>query len=168
MHRILNNPPKKEPWDLDGDGRISLSEANNWYKNGKGQAITVDASLVDLNFVDTKDWIIGEKYGVQTLFKSAQGRVLGNIEVEYLGNNQVKIFTDTYNFEQHGKYLSSPVRNPANSIGRWLAGEGVEYEINFKGINTIIPAVAPNPWKQFNQGRNGFINSVISNWMRFR
>lgn len=45
---------QKEPWDTNGDGKISLSEANNWYRKGKSQAITIDASLVYLNSFDTK------------------------------------------------------------------------------------------------------------------
>lgn len=59
----------------------------------------------------------------------------------YLGNNQVRILSDTYNFEQHGAYLSSPIRNPANTIGRWVAGDGIQYKINFTGVNTIVTPV---------------------------
>jgi hypothetical protein len=145
MHEMVSplqkTPQQKEPWDTNGDGKISLDEANNWYRNGKGQAITVDASRVDLNSVDKTGWVKGKTYGVQTLLNSEQGRVLGNITVKYLGNNQVKILQDTYNFEQHGSYWSSPIRNPANSIGRWWAGKGTQYDINFRGINTIRPKV---------------------------
>ncbi|MGG5209820.1 hypothetical protein ACQWU4_12785 [Chryseobacterium sp. MIQD13] len=147
MHEIGNplddnstqTQQQKEPWNKNEDGKISLSEANDWYRNGKGQPITVDASKVDLNSVNTKGWVKGETYGVQTLLNSEQGRVFGNVSVEYLGNNQVRILSDTYNFEQHGSYWSSPIRNPANSIGRWFAGKGVQYKINFRGINTIKP-----------------------------
>ena len=135
-----------EPWDLDGDGRISLDEANNWYRNGGGKSITLDASKIDLNSADTSKWQKGGKYGVQTLFNSKEGRVLGNITVEYLGNNQVKILPDTYNFEMHGNPLS--VRNPIKNYGTWIrntatilgllkAGSGMQYKINFSGINTI-------------------------------
>lgn len=136
------------PWDLDGDGRISLDEANNWYRNGEGQTITLDASKIDLNSVDTSKWQKGGKYGVQTLFNSKEGRVLGNITVEYLGNNQVKILPDTYNFEMHGNPLS--VRNPIKNYGTWIrntatvlglmkAESGMQFKINFNGINTIKP-----------------------------
>jgi hypothetical protein len=133
---------QKNPWDLNGDGRISLNEANNWYRDGKGQAITLDASKIDLDFVDTSKWVKGKTYGIQTLTKSSEGRVLGQITVKYLGNNQVSIFSDTYNFEQHGGYFDHTFRNVANSIGRWVAGEGAVYQINFKGINTISPPKA--------------------------
>jgi len=143
-HEINQKNPIKQPWDTNGDGKISLSEANEWYRNGGGKPISVDASKVDLNFVDTKDWVKGKTYGVQTLFSSKQGRVLGNVTVEYLGNNQVKILSDTYNFEQHGSYLSSPIRNPANTIGRWVAGEGIAYKINFTGFNTIVKPAPSN------------------------
>ena len=132
-----------DPWDLDGDGRISLDEANNWYRNGNGQPITVDASKIDLNSVDTSKWQKGGKYGVQTLFNSKEGRVLGNITVEYLGNNQIKILPDTYNFEMHGNPLSvrtkpwTMIRNTATFLGLMKAGSGMQYKINFSGINTI-------------------------------
>jgi len=140
-HKINNYYDQEKPnhWDTNDDGKISLSEANEWYRNGDGKSITLEASKVDLNFIDTKDWVKGSVYTVQTLFRSEQGRVLGNIRVEYLGNNQVRILSDTYNFEQHGSYLSSPIRNPANTVGRWVAGEGNQFKINFSGINTIKP-----------------------------
>jgi hypothetical protein len=147
MHRMdtpfdektVQSQRQGEPWDLDGDGRISLDEANNWYRKGGGKSITLDASKIDLNSADTSKW-------QKTLFNSKEGRVLGNITVEYLGNNQVKILPDTYNFEMHGNPLS--VRNPIKNYGTWIrntatilgllkAGSGMQYKINFSGINTI-------------------------------
>jgi len=103
----------------------------------------LDASKLDLNFIDTIGWKSGKDYYVQTLFSSGEGRVLGNIKVHYLGDNKLTVYPDTYNFEQHGSYLSSPVRNVANSIGRWVAGKGMEYQINFKGINKIVHRTQP-------------------------
>ncbi|MDR6544287.1 RHS repeat-associated protein [Chryseobacterium rhizosphaerae] len=145
MHEIGNEFTQKEPqqkkesWDLDGDGKMDLGEANNWYRKGKGQAVTLDASKIDLDFVDTKGWVKGKTYNVQTLTRSSDGRVLGNITVKYLGNNQVSILSDTYNFEQHGKFMDSPFRNAATVVGKWYAGQGgVDFQINFKGINTIM------------------------------
>lgn len=153
LHKMTDDPPKgrkansskKQPWDLDGDGRISLDEANNWYKNGKGQSITLDASKIDLNSVDISEWKKGEIKGIQTLFNSKEGRVLGNITVEYLGNNQLKIFPDTYNFEMHGNPLTvrtqplTMIRNAATFLGLLKAGSGMQYKINFSGVNTIKP-----------------------------
>lgn len=130
---------QKNPWDLNGDGKMSLEEANSWYRNGDGKAVTLDASKIDLNSVDTSKWVKGKTYGVQTLINSNDGRVLGNITVKYLGNNQVSILPDTYNFEQHGKFMDSPFRNAATVIGAWKAGDGKQYQINFRGINTIVP-----------------------------
>lgn len=139
-HQIKYNG---DSWDLDGDGRISLDEANNWYRKGGGKPITLDASKIDLNSVDTSKWQKGGRYGVQTLFNSKEGRVLGNITVEYLGNNQVKILTDTYNFEMHGNPLSvrtkpwTMIRNTATFLGLMRAESGMQYKINFSGVNTI-------------------------------
>jgi hypothetical protein len=39
--------PKKEKWDLNGDGKLSKSEADFWYQTGKGKTINVDNSLID-------------------------------------------------------------------------------------------------------------------------
>ncbi|KFF08097.1 hypothetical protein IX38_08115 [Chryseobacterium luteum] len=135
---MQKNQQQKNPWDTNGDGKMSLSEANNWYRTGDGKAVTLDASKIDLNNVNTKGWVKGKTYNVQTLVNSSDGRVLGNITVKYLGNNQVSILADTYNFEQHGKFTDSPFRNAATVLGKWAAGEGQQYQINFKGINTII------------------------------
>jgi len=130
---------QKDKWDLDDNGKMSLEEANTWYRNGNGKAVTLYANMLDLNFINTEGWIKGKTYSVQTLIKSNDGRVLGNITVKYLGNNKVSILPDTYNFEQHGKFMDSPFRNSATVLGNWLAGDGKEFQINFKGINKIRP-----------------------------
>ncbi|HEX8577644.1 MAG TPA: hypothetical protein VF677_15260, partial [Flavobacterium sp.] len=130
----IDPPGGKRP---DADGKITLEEANKWYREGNGQALTVDASKVDLNFLDTSKMVEGKIYPIQTLTTSKDGRVYGGIRVKYLGNNQVGIRPDTYNFEQHGSFFSSTFRNIANAIGRAYAGNGVPYKINFIGVNTI-------------------------------
>lgn len=35
--------------------------------------------------------------------------------------------------------MDSPFRNAATVVGKWYAGQGgVDFQINFKGINTIM------------------------------
>ncbi|OWP82665.1 hypothetical protein BWK59_14655 [Flavobacterium davisii] len=147
LHQI--DPPGKK-------GRVTptLEEANEHYRNGGGKPMTVDASTVDLDFVDTSKMVKGKTYPIQTLTTSKDGRVYGGITVKYLGNNQVSILPDTYNFEQHGSFFSSTFRNTANAIGRWYAGDGTPYKINFTRVNTIH--YSPPPVSTYSQTSHGF------------
>jgi hypothetical protein len=148
MHKI--DPPGGKK----GRKTPTLEEANEHYRNGNGKSMTVDASTVDLNFLDTSKWEAGKTYGVQTLTTSKDGRVYGGITVKYLGNNKVSILPDTYNFEQHGSFFSSTFRNTANVIGRWYAGDGTPYKINFSGVNTIH--YSPPPVSTYSQTSHAF------------
>ena len=142
------DPPKK------GRKSPTLDEANKHYRDRKGATMTVDASTVDLNFLDPTTMVKGKTYPVQTLTASRDGRVYGGITVKYEGNNQVSILPDTYNFEQHGSFFSSIGRNTANAIGRWYAGSGTKYKINFSGVNTIYKI--PPPVNTYHQTSHGF------------
>jgi hypothetical protein len=143
------DPPGKK-----GQKSPTLKEANEHYRNGNGESMTVDASTVDLNFLDTSKMVKGNIYSVQTLTTSKDGRVYGGIRVKYLGNNQVEIRPDTYNFEQHGTFFSETFRNTANVIGRWYAGDGTAYKINFSGVNTIH--YSPPPVSTYSQTSHAF------------
>ena len=132
----------------------TLEEANKHYRDGNGKPLTVDASTVDLNFLDPSTMVEGKTYPVQTLTTSKDGRVYGGIRVKYEGNNNVSILPDTYNFEQHGSFFSSTFRNTANAIGRWYAGSGTPYKINFTGVNTI--RYSPPPANTYHQTSHGF------------
>src|SRR5690606_21072879 len=110
------------------DGRLTLSEANQWYRHGKGTALTVDASKVDLNFINPEDWAVGQSGPVQTLFSSRDGRVYGNLTLTYKGRNQFSISPDLYNFEMHNSSgVKTWIRNMATKIGEAHAGKGVPY-----------------------------------------
>lgn len=86
MHQWDGPKPKPKPRKTP-----TLKEANEYYRNGNGKPITVDASTVDLNFLDASTMIEGKTYPVQTLTRSKDGRVYGGITVKYEGNNQVSI-----------------------------------------------------------------------------
>ena len=45
----------------DWDGYLTLSEANEWYRNGNGQPLFVDASKIDLSPITTLDFSNGKK-----------------------------------------------------------------------------------------------------------
>lgn len=60
-----------------------------------------DANNVDLDFLNSSKWQVGQQRAVQALLKSDDGLVYGNLTLKYQGNNQYSISSDTYNFEQH-------------------------------------------------------------------
>lgn len=124
------NPPCA-PWDSNCDGELSLSEANNWYRNNKGQAIVVNASSVDLSFLNSSEWKIGQEEDIQLLGKNLDGFVYGKITVRYEGNNKFSICNDTYDFNQEEGWS---FRNFATKIGEIYAGEGSGFPIRFEGV----------------------------------
>jgi RHS repeat-associated protein len=127
----------------DDDKYLTLAEAEDWYRNGKGVALTVDASKIDLQWVNDEGWDKAGQKTVQTLFASKDGLVYGNITLVRTSSSTAKILRDQYNFEQHGKHwYSSPIRNPATTFGKWKAEnygkvKGKDFYINFEGEATI-------------------------------
>ncbi len=137
LHKSGGDPPsgKKAP---------TLDEANEFYRKNKNYntIYEVDASSVDLNFVDTTDWKLESKHLVRTLLKSKHGKVFGTLEVIYKGNNQVQILDNRYDFNLEfsnplkvSEFLSP--RNFFTAIGDIYAGEGTSFMFRFKGLNTI-------------------------------
>jgi hypothetical protein len=132
--------PKKAP---------SLKETNKFYgrPNGKRSDIyQVQGSSVDLNFVDTTGWVVGNTYPVQALFSSDNGTVFGKLNVTYKGSNQVQIQNDYYDFNmefsnplQVSEFFS--VRNFLTAVGDIYAGYGVPFTFTFQGLTTITPRV---------------------------
>lgn len=112
VHILQDVDPKNLRERILKDGLLTLREANKWYRLGKGMSLTVDATKVDLNFINPNDWQIGERKAVQTLYASRDGRVYGNITLEYVGDKQFSISPDYYNFEQHnGVGMKTFLRN---------------------------------------------------------
>ncbi len=153
LNHLAHQTKQPQPKRPDADGKLTLEEANEWWANGNGD-LTVDASKVDLNFIDPSKMVKGQKYLVQSLTTSKDGRVYGRIWVEYQGNNQVSIDPDTYDFNQEGSFWDNPGRNTANAIGKFFAGEGTPYQINFRGLNTI--KYSPPPVSTYHQTSHGF------------
>jgi hypothetical protein len=126
------------------DGKLNLHEANECYRIGNGESLTVDASKLDLNFIDTSKMIKNKKYRVNSLYHSTDGRVYGRFFVKYLGSNQVSVYPDTYNFDLNfSKDLKLSeffgARNIFTALGHIFAGQGTDYDIYFFGVNTIMP-----------------------------
>ena len=127
---------------------LTLTEANNWYRNCEGKPLYVDLRKIDLAGI----YSLGEKYVGQTKCfnlllcgTSIQaGLIYGNITLKRYPHNQVKAFADTYNFEMH------PWNNPFNwgrnletLIGKRVAGQGRPYKIYFYGTQSLKPIL---PW----------------------
>ena len=121
----------------DYDGKLTLKEANEWYRSGSGEPLYVDASKIDLSPVTTQD--LEEGIGKYINFASLSyanketGLVYGNIKLTLIDSDgTVKLggvngLLDNYGFEMHkGR---SVFRNMATRIGRVVAGKGVSYNI---------------------------------------
>lgn len=124
---------------IEKDGELVFSEAYLWYKVGKGKKITVDASKIDLNFIDPSQFEVGNVYDIQTWnsgFK--QGIVYGGIKVCYIGDNYVTIKNDKYDFDMHPWDSFKEIVRNLETIGADLIhGKGTPFEIKFKGVNKI-------------------------------
>lgn len=128
----------------DADGYLTLKEANYWYRNGNGEPLYADLGKIDLAFIKSSDFLPDEKITYfQTLFKSKDGRVYGNLGLKLINGN---IFGshDIYNFDikpytKQTKQtpLSLIVRNFGTGIGSWVAGKGTPYYIYFYGSYPI-------------------------------
>ncbi len=132
----------------DWDGYLTLSEANEWYRDGRGQALFADLSRIDLSgIVSLGENYIGQVKTFNLLWNSNSlndGLVYGNVTFKRYPNHTVRAFSDEYGFEM--KPWKNPlnwVRNFETMIGHKYAGEGIPYEINLYGVKQLTPIL---PW----------------------
>ena len=133
----------------DWDGFLTLTEANDWYRNGDGNPLYVDASKIDLFPVTTGTFEKGEgssktiNFLGRYLNPGPTGFVYGNIELTLLnkstgevrlGNSDGRL--DNYGFEQQPK--GSSWRNFATKIGGWVAGTGKPFDIYTYKTGTVF------------------------------
>ncbi len=132
----------------DWDGYITLKEANDWYRNGNGQALFADLGKIDLSGIAS----LGEKYVGQVknfnlLFTSNSinaGLVYGTITLKRYPNHKVKAYSDFYDFDMKPwTNFRDCMRNIETIIGKKVAGEGIPYPIDFYGSQTLKPIL---PW----------------------
>jgi hypothetical protein len=143
-HELQKVDPARLKARIERDGKLTWREANKWYRHGKGQPLSIDASTIDLNFLKSKNWTINQIDSRQLLLKSKSGTVYGQLTLQYKGNNKFKVFDDNYGFELHPGSLDMSVsqglnlmfRNAATNVGHSFAGQGTPYDINF--YNRII------------------------------
>jgi RHS repeat-associated protein len=135
------------PTRPDFDGRITLEEANNWYRDGTGQPLYADLSQVDFGDINSKDFAgVGDKKAINLFFHSNNSddrRVIGSFTLKMYPNNTVRAYDDRYDFEMHSN--SNPLnwaRNLATVIGEQVAGQGISFPIKFyshKFLETPFP-----------------------------
>jgi hypothetical protein len=124
---------------IEKDGELVFSEAYLWYKIGGGKMITVDASKIDLNFIDPTQYKVGKDYKVQTWCSGIkQGIVYGEITIHYKGNNYATIRNDKYDFDMHPWDSFKEIIRNVETIGAdFIHGKGTPFTIRFKGVNKI-------------------------------
>ena len=132
----------------DWDGYLSLSEANEWYRNGNGQALYTDLSKIDLSGIASLgENYVGQEKVFNLLFNSNSlndGLVYGKVTLKRYPNHSVKAYADMYDFDI--KPWSNPLnwgRNLETIIGKQKAGEGISFEINIYGLKQLTPIL---PW----------------------
>ena len=133
---IIDNQVASFPNRPDWDGYLTLSEANDWYRNGNGQPLYVDESKIDLSPMYVGS--IKEGESIQVNYASpltpnlATGLVYGAITLTGLNSNGAVSLSnqdhiiDNYGFEMHP---NRPFRNFITKIGEKVAGEGMPYDI---------------------------------------
>lgn len=130
-----------EKWDLDGNQKLSWSEAVNWRKNGHGEPITVDARKIDLGYIDVSKLTKGDYTQINLLYKNdvGAGLVYGTLELIYDGKGGFNILDNKFNFDvgaKEGHPWNGPksfVRNTQTLIGNLIAGtNGTDFTVIFR------------------------------------
>ena len=130
----------------DWDGKLTLAEANEWYRNGSGQPLFVSLNKIDLSrqlsYNDTN--IAGQERLVNLFVKSNSindALVYGTITLVSYPNHRVKARFDTYNFDiKPNESISLISRNFLTRVGKIFAGSGKGYKIHIYGSKTLKTA----------------------------
>lgn len=126
----------------DWDGKLTLDEANSWWRKGTGGTLYVDMNSIDLSMLcSLGDDYIGKTYSfnLQTI-GSKDGLVYGHLRFRRYPNDACKAFQDTYDFDMHPWNIKSIPRNIGTVIGSLYAGKGTPYKIDFYGVQTLKKA----------------------------
>ncbi|PWG77917.1 RHS repeat domain-containing protein, partial [Pararcticibacter amylolyticus] len=127
----------------DYDGKLTLSEANEWYRTGGGKPLFVDASKIDLTPVYEGDLSVGDSKYVNFASPAnanfETGLVYGTIKLTLVDGSRVRLggdngVLDIYDFDyQKGR----TGRNVATWMGKTVAGEGAGYTIYNYGMSHL-------------------------------
>jgi hypothetical protein len=133
----------------DWDGELTLKEANEWYREGEGGSLFVDASKISLWPLDTGEFKDGVGSSIYKNFfltlNQGTGRLYGTIkatldsaegDVTLGGKNG---YLDLYDFDQKkgNGTVSRWARNVGTTIGEYNAGKGTGYIIYNYGKGKI-------------------------------
>ena len=139
---ISTSASRTSPWDLNGDGILQLYEAERWYRVGLGQAIIVDASKIIIDNVDPNE--LSTQYTTAINFEQRGplefGLVYGSLDLQLMGNNQVYIAPNDYDFQIGAQYdhpwntFRGIIRNIGTWFGRIHAGDGEQFTIYFDNL----------------------------------
>jgi len=130
----------------DSDGKLTFSEARDWWRNGKGESLMVSINSIDLSKIHVSDFgtntiksfnLLDKKY----MSSLNDGLVYGNIVLEYLGNNKVMVYNlhDIYDFDIKSWSAETWKRNVETIGGNIINGVGVPYIIWIYGKTKIKP-----------------------------
>ena len=133
-----NNLPNRPDWD----GYITLSEANNWYREGGGKPLYADFNQIDMSrFRSLGDSFIGKQYTFNLLSiygATNDALVYGNLTFTRLPNDRVKAEKDIYDFDMHPWNSVRRIgRNVETIIGNIVAGRGKGFPIYFYGTQRL-------------------------------
>ena len=125
----------------DWDGKLTLSEANDWYRSGQGQSLFIDINKISLGtfFNERPEGAIVLRNLIIYSESINDALVFGNVTLKYVSNKQVSFSVpDTYNFDiKPINSISSIPRNISTIIGRIVAGPGKPYTINVYGSKQV-------------------------------
>ena len=127
------HPTSPQNGDLNGDGKMSLGEANQHYRDGTGTPVNIDASKLIVRLEGRAPKVGG--YVLGTIYGDSDFLVYGRVGLTRTGSNSYSINTERYDFAfQSGLSF----RNIETFFGRINAGSGVSFETRFRGIPRVI------------------------------
>lgn len=127
----------KRKKELEKDGNLTFAESVEWWSIGNGETIEVDVNSLNLDFIDISNRKVGSVW-YESLEPGGkhQWGVYGTVTVGYLGNNEIVLFPDVYDFDIKPNPTNNPTvsrRNLWTKIDKAIHGKGVPYKIVFKG-----------------------------------
>jgi RHS repeat-associated protein len=142
---LLDSLPGARP--LDGNGSLTLGEANYQYRHGAGQPVTVDLNKIDFSGVSAAEARKGaSQKGISYITPSSANDFLvhGTVGVRVQQNQTITAPPGPYDFEMHSlkgnfsvdgikENARTIVRNIETLIGKAVAGFGTTYPINYGG-----------------------------------
>ena len=134
----------------DWDGYLTKREADEWWKNGNGEALYVDLSMIELNGVTVDDFPESGSFSKNFIWTmSNTGKVYGTLYMNLvnaekgevrLGSNN--IYSNTHPIDEYDfKMDSRPLRNILTIIGK-PSGEGTDFYIfGYKTVKLKVTSI---------------------------